>query len=274
MISPDDAKGMFDGLTYVKGAAVLRMLEQYLGAERFRDGIRLYLDRHRYGNTETTDLWDAIEEATGEPVRAIMDSWILQGGHPVVTAARTSEAGPTSGGGEAGDAVAGRRRRVSPSRARRQPAALPGALPLPAEPGGPRRAVAGADPGALAGGREAGASAAERRVARPAGPRRPVVVNAGGWGVFRTRYEAALFGQLIGRLGELEPIERLALVSDTWAMTQAGRMPLGEFLDLVALLGDERDPNVWDAALAAVDVLHREMPAGAATRTVGLAAAR
>ena len=78
VISPDDAEGMFDVLTYQKGGAVLRMLETYLGAARFRDGIRLYLDRHRYGNTETTDLWDAIEEASGEPVRAIMDSWTSQ----------------------------------------------------------------------------------------------------------------------------------------------------------------------------------------------------
>ena len=78
---------MFDVLTYEKGAAVVRMLEQYLGEDRFRDGIRLYIDRHAYGNTETTDLWDAIEEATGEPVRRIMDCWIFQGGHPEVTVA-------------------------------------------------------------------------------------------------------------------------------------------------------------------------------------------
>ena len=78
--SPDDASGMFDILTYTKGAAVLRMLEQYLGAERFRDGIRRYLDEHRFGNTETHDLWDAIEKATDVPVRRIMDGWIWQGG--------------------------------------------------------------------------------------------------------------------------------------------------------------------------------------------------
>ena len=84
--SPDDASGMFDILTYTKGAAVLRMLEQYLGAERFRDGIRRYLDEHRFGNTETHDLWDAIEKATGEPVRRIMDGWIWQGGYPLVSA--------------------------------------------------------------------------------------------------------------------------------------------------------------------------------------------
>ncbi|HEX4902924.1 MAG TPA: M1 family metallopeptidase, partial [Acidimicrobiales bacterium] len=51
--SPNDAHGMFDTLTYTKGAAVLRMLEQYLGPERFRDGIRRYLKAHAHGNTET-----------------------------------------------------------------------------------------------------------------------------------------------------------------------------------------------------------------------------
>ena len=84
--SPDDASGMFDVLTYQKGAAILRMLEQYLGPERFREGIRLYLTRHEYGNTETHDLWHEIEEASGEPVRRIMDQWIWQGGYPLLTA--------------------------------------------------------------------------------------------------------------------------------------------------------------------------------------------
>ncbi len=68
---PEEAAGMFDVLTYEKGASVLRMLEQYLGAEKFRDGIRLYFQRHAYANAETTDLWDALEESTKQPVRAL-----------------------------------------------------------------------------------------------------------------------------------------------------------------------------------------------------------
>ena len=83
--SPDDANGMFDTLTYLKGGAILRMLEQYLGADRFRDGIRRYLRKHEHGNTETHDLWDALEEETGEPVRRIMDTWIWQGGYPLIS---------------------------------------------------------------------------------------------------------------------------------------------------------------------------------------------
>ena len=73
---------MFDVLTYEKGASVLRMLEQYLGDDAFRDGIRLYLRRHAYANAETTDLWDALEESTHQPARALMDSWIFQAGYP------------------------------------------------------------------------------------------------------------------------------------------------------------------------------------------------
>ena len=84
VLSPTDAEAMFDVLTYEKGAAVVRMLEQYLGESRFREGIRQYIDNHAYGNTETSDLWDALETASGEPVRRTMESWIFQGGYPVV----------------------------------------------------------------------------------------------------------------------------------------------------------------------------------------------
>src|SRR4029450_2005622 len=83
---PEEAAGMFDILTYEKGASVLRVLEQYLGNTAFRDGIRLYLSRHQYANAETTDLWDALEEATKQPARALMDSWIFQAGYPLISA--------------------------------------------------------------------------------------------------------------------------------------------------------------------------------------------
>ena len=62
------------------------MLEQYLGAERFRKGIAAYLRKHQYANAETGDLWDALERASDEPVRKLMDSWIFQPGFPMVEA--------------------------------------------------------------------------------------------------------------------------------------------------------------------------------------------
>ena len=82
---------MFDVLTYQKGGALLRMLEQYLGEERFREGVSHYLRTHAYGNTDTSDLWDAIEHTSGEPVRRTMDSWIWQPGYPLVSVRRDGD---------------------------------------------------------------------------------------------------------------------------------------------------------------------------------------
>ena len=125
VVSPADAEGMFDVLTYEKGGAVVRMLEQYLGEERFRDGIRLYLATHAYANTETTDLWDAIEEATGEPVRRIMDSLDLPGRPP-----RSSPSRPVPTAGCSTCPSSGSATSPIPPTDRRRPVGHPDAAPL------------------------------------------------------------------------------------------------------------------------------------------------
>src|SRR5207245_1241977 len=86
--APRDADAMFDTLTYEKGASVLRMLEQYLGADGFRDGVRDYLRRHAYGNADTRDLWAALGKASRQPIPEVMDGWIFKPGYPLVSARR------------------------------------------------------------------------------------------------------------------------------------------------------------------------------------------
>jgi len=73
--APRDCEAMFDLLTYEKGASVLRMLEQHIGEDTFREGVRLYLRWHEYENAETTDLWKALGEASGQPIPEVMDGW-------------------------------------------------------------------------------------------------------------------------------------------------------------------------------------------------------
>ena len=87
--SPAEAEDMFDVITYEKGAALVRMLEQYLGPETFQAGVRQYLRRHAYANTVTEDLWNSLADASGQPVRQIMDGWIHQGGYPAVAVTAT-----------------------------------------------------------------------------------------------------------------------------------------------------------------------------------------
>ena len=82
---PEEAEGMFDVLTYQKGGSVLRMLEQYIGPDVFREGINHYLTTHAYANTETRTCGTPSSAPAAEPVRTIMDTWINQGGYPLVS---------------------------------------------------------------------------------------------------------------------------------------------------------------------------------------------
>jgi aminopeptidase N len=83
---PDEIRTIFDAISYEKGASVLLMLHDYLGGDDFRDGLRLYLKRHAYGNTDTVDLWAALEEVSGKPVTKFMSAWTSRSGYPIVQA--------------------------------------------------------------------------------------------------------------------------------------------------------------------------------------------
>ena len=220
--SPNDANGMFDTLTYIKGASVLRMLEQYLGAECFRDGIRGYLVRHTHGNTETSDLWDALEAASGEPVRQIMDTWIWQGGFPLITARAADGRVHLDQQRFRFDGAEDDKRWLAPLLVRHG-----------AEPGADLEPV-------LVG--PQGASVEHRDGAG-------VVVNAGGHGFVRVRYEVGLLERLTASLAELSPIERYQLADDAWAATLAGEGSAAEFCTFARAFEGETDLPVWQALL-------------------------
>src|SRR5262249_6847047 len=83
---------------YAKGRAVLAMVEAWLGEERFRDGLRLYLRRHEWGNATAADLYAALAEASGvREVAAVMNSFTDQTGVPLV-GARCAPAGAAAPG--------------------------------------------------------------------------------------------------------------------------------------------------------------------------------
>ncbi|KAM3538834.1 Aminopeptidase 2, mitochondrial [Beauveria bassiana] len=81
----DEIAQIFDSISYSKGSAVLRMISTYLGEEQFLEGVRQYLKKHAYGNTETGDLWASLAAASGKPVSEVMGVWTKEMGYPVVT---------------------------------------------------------------------------------------------------------------------------------------------------------------------------------------------
>jgi puromycin-sensitive aminopeptidase len=82
---PDEISEIFDMVSYAKGSAVIRMIAEYIGHDKFRDGLRHYLKKHSYKNTNTVDLWDSFEKVSGKPVKKIMESWTKRTGYPLVT---------------------------------------------------------------------------------------------------------------------------------------------------------------------------------------------
>lgn len=231
---PEEAAGMFDVLTYEKGASVLRMLEQYLGAERFRDGIRLYLQRHKYANAETTDLWDALEDSTKQPVRALMDTWIFQAGHPLITVNKIPNG-----------IVLSQQifRYLMDSATLERKWHVPIFVRVNTQNGPVESTLLLTD--------------RETRMTLPEGTE-SVVVNAGGHGYYRVRYDHDLMTALKEKLhADLSPVERFSLVNDTWATTLAGYTSLANYLELVDLLRGESDLNVWTTVVGSLHHLNR-----------------
>ena len=81
----DEINQIFDAISYSKGSCVLRMISTYLGEDIFLEGVRSYLKKHAYGNTETGDLWASLSEASGKSIEEVMDVWTKHIGYPVVT---------------------------------------------------------------------------------------------------------------------------------------------------------------------------------------------
>ncbi len=236
--APAEALQMLDVLTYVKGAGVLRMLEQYLGPEVFRRGISTYLNRHRYGNTDMGDLWAALEEVSGQPVGAVMHSWLARGGHPAVAVRLDAD---------------GRSGRLHQHRFRFDAATPPGLdhdARLPDVEGDLWKIPVTVRIGRTDGSSETRTLLMETPDLRiDWGPSLEyLIVNAGASGFYRVRYDDTLWDRLRRHWQDLTPPERVTLMADTWAAVLAGDEPLPRFADLVRTLAGERHPDVWAAA--------------------------
>jgi puromycin-sensitive aminopeptidase len=229
-----EATESFDLITYEKGASVIRMLERYLGPEKFRAGVRDYIRAHAYGNTVADDLWRALERHAGDDVARVVRPWIERPGFPVVAVKRDdkqlvleqerfSAAGPHQDKTEPWP-VPMVFRELKKSKARTERFLLKTRTASVALKGG-----AGAAP--------------------------VIYANADEGGFYHPLYDAPTFAGLLQNLERLDAAERLGLITHTFALTNAGYMPLGCMIDLALALQGERDPDVLSALSAPLTLL-------------------
>jgi puromycin-sensitive aminopeptidase len=220
----DEAGESFDLITYEKGGAVLRMIEAYLGEEVFREGIRLYMRRHQTGNATADDLWSALAEASGLPILALADAWVRTPGYPLVSVQRD------------GRAVTLRQRRFFSEPGLEGEGRWPVPVVLRFEDeGGPRE-------------QRVLLEEAEATIALEGrGEVRWLVANKDAAGFYRVAHAGRDLAAIGVHIARLAAAERIALLSDEWALVRRGERGVGELLDLCARFGGEHDHAVLDA---------------------------
>jgi len=212
----------FDAITYQKGQAVIRMVEDYAGDGAFREAVRAYMRTHAYGNTVTQDLWSAVETAANKPIVVIANDFVRQPGVPLITL----ESAVCSKGQTA---ITLRQGRFGLDEASK----VSGTWRVPV-----RVAVLG-----HAGTQTVLTSGKPVTKAVIAGCG-PIKLNAGQAGYFRSNYAPALKASLTARFDDLEASDQLGLLNDGFALTQGGYGPIADYLDLSARVGASNDPTV------------------------------
>src|SRR5213080_2575205 len=225
-----EANSAFDDITYKKGQSFLRMLESFLGEEVFRDGIRHYIAEHQYSNATTADLWNALSEASKKPIGEIAAGWTEQPGFPVVKVER-----------EAGGKVSLRQERFTVNFKNAPP--LEWKMPL-------TYSVVREEPGTLL-----MTSKLESLQNIPAD--RALKLNVNGAGNYRVEYDEPSWKLLLEALPKLGVEDRVNLLSDAWALVQAGRVPVSRYFGLVEKLPASTELAEREQIINVLDFINR-----------------
>ncbi|MFD5307612.1 aminopeptidase N [Streptomyces sp. CRB46] len=260
-----DAKLNFDGITYAKGASVLKQLVAYVGQDAFLEGSRRYFKRHAYGNTRLGDLLSVLEETSGRDMASWARSWLQTAGVNSLTPQVLLSASGTVDELAVVQEAAESHPELRPHRVavglyrRTAEGALERYARAEVDVDGPRTVVA----------ELAGAEAPEL-----------VLVNDDDLTYCKTRFDATSLATLREHLGALtDPLARALCWSALWNMTRDALLPARDFIALVLrFAGRESDIGVLQMlhAWAGSALVHYVAPARreAAGRLLGEGALR
>ena len=214
---PEEIEELFDEISYGKGASILRMIEAYIGPENFKNGVRHYLQKFRYGNASGQDLWSNLQEASGTEVARIMEGWISQEGFPVVKASLAD-----------GRLTLEQERFLLTGETSKQIWPIPVTMNIDGKT-------------------QSLLLDKKRSEVKLPTTLRSIKVNVDQTGFYVVQYDGNELGGLVWK-GRLSPLDRWGLISDAKAFLLSGRIPFKEYLDLI-----ERYENE-DEYLPAIEV--------------------
>ncbi len=237
-----EADSAFDNITYLKGQAFLRMIETYLGEDKFRDGMRHYMAAHAYSNSTTADLWTALEASSGKPVKRIAAGFTEQPGIPLVEVKTACAGGTTTATLTQG------RFTINDPKAAKLTWQIPVSIGLAGD-AAPRAVLLGGT----------------TQTVKFAGCGKPVKANVGDVGYYRVQYDDANLKALSGAYKQMAAADRVNLLGDVWAMAEAGRGTPDRFLELTKQLNGETELVVWTQVLGSLREID-DLDRGAADR--------
>lgn len=226
-----EARSAFDPqITYSKGEAVLRMLEAYVGPEKFRDGVRAYLKAHAYSNATTSDLWLALDAASGRAVSEVAADWTGLPGYPLVTATAHCDAS-----GKRSVTLVQKRFLLEGE----DPGKSHWRVPMRIRTG-----IAGVPQPLLL--TEDGQSVESGRCDQP------LSLAPDAIGFYRVAYDDATLETDRLAFSRLPSGDRIALLDDQWALIQAGQQKLDRYLDLASAMGPDLNDRAWSQIIEAL----------------------
>ena len=218
----------FDPIAYDKGAAVVRMVEAWLGPEPFHQALVAFVHAHAFGSATTEDLGAALQAASGQPVAAVLSGFITRPGVPEVGIESSCDGGDT--------VVTASARRFSPGAPPGSPEDSAWTIPIGLRGIGDGAAVPAASTFVLA---------APRQTFRLAGCFPAVFANAGANGYYYSSYTADALTRLAATAeSQLTPAERVRLLEDAWDLARAGHQRIGDYLAIAAALAADSTPEV------------------------------
>jgi aminopeptidase N len=234
-----EANSAFDGISYQKGEQIIRMIEDWIGPDTFRDGMRAYMKAHAYSNATSADLWAALGAAAHRDVATVAAGFTEQPGVPLVRLTRGCN------GSRATVTLTQDRFTIHDPHPKKLTWTIPVTLGAPGA--APQRVLLTAAPATLA---------------LPSCTA-PLKANLGEDGYFRTQYDAASLAALRPAFTQLAAVDRANLLGDEFALFVAGRARLSDYLSLLPALKDETNIAVWSDTLSHLRALHRALEGSA-----------